>query len=107
MKLKTSELSVHEGTIFFYNAKNDASAPARYKRSVKTPEDIIVLSEGETNAIARCPACGGRDLRPSRSRGVRDAFMLHFQRTPWRCRACGHRFYRRVQTQEAPPPARD
>ena len=50
--------------------------------------------------IPRCPNCGGKDIRPSFAEGMRDSIMLFFQMTPFRCRACEKRFYRRVARTE-------
>jgi hypothetical protein len=41
-----------------------------------------------------CAACGSRDIRRSRVRGIMDGLMGKFNRQPWRCRQCGKRFYR-------------
>jgi len=48
----------------------------------------------------RCPACGRRDIRPSVARGPWDAVMRFFSLSPYRCRACSHRFYRRMRWEE-------
>ena len=44
----------------------------------------------------RCPSCGGADVRHSLQRGIVDSFMKAIGRTPYRCRRCERRFYRRV-----------
>jgi len=41
----------------------------------------------------RCPRCFGKDIVPSRPRGIVDALMTRFGRVPRHCRACGKRFY--------------
>jgi hypothetical protein len=45
----------------------------------------------------RCPACEGLDVRRSYPAGWRDRLMIDFGLLPLRCRACGHRFYRRLR----------
>lgn len=62
----------------------------------------------ETGNIVRCPNCGGRDVRRSKRAGLLDDLMRMLQRTPFRCRSCQHRFFRRVETEgeaEAPETA--
>jgi DNA-directed RNA polymerase subunit RPC12/RpoP len=41
----------------------------------------------------RCPNCGRRDVRHSHPKGLKDALMSALRRQPFRCRACGTRFY--------------
>jgi len=48
----------------------------------------------EIEGIVRCPRCGGRDVRHSRHRGIKDAFLVALGRHPFRCRACDFRFYK-------------
>lgn len=55
--------------------------------------------------IPRCPDCGAKDIRSSFAEGLRDSIMLLFQMTPFRCRACTKRFYRRVTRTAAAPTA--
>jgi hypothetical protein len=57
------------------------------------------LVTNDSNVI-RCPSCGGRDVRPSLSRGVLDAIIGAFGRTPMRCRQCQRRFHKRVERKE-------
>jgi hypothetical protein len=49
----------------------------------------IVIKPGEI----RCPRCFGRDVSPSRPRGVLDALMQSIGRVPRHCRFCEKRFY--------------
>lgn len=61
----------------------------------------------EDDNILRCPNCGGRDVRRSMRAGLLDDLMQTFQRMPFRCRGCQHRFHRRVALEagEAAAPA--
>ena len=52
----------------------------------------------------RCPRCGGRDVRVSAIRGFIDSFMVAFGRSPFRCRACQCRFYRRTDEKPSDKP---
>jgi hypothetical protein len=54
--------------------------------------DKIVIKPGET----RCPRCFGRDVSPSRPRGLLDAIMRRLGRAPRHCRFCEKRFYVRI-----------
>jgi DNA-directed RNA polymerase subunit RPC12/RpoP len=42
----------------------------------------------------RCPKCGWHDVRRSLSRGALDFAFAAFSLAPFRCRTCGHRFFR-------------
>ena len=42
-----------------------------------------------------CPNCNGRNVRASMPVSVEDALRAWFRYTPYRCRACQHRFYKR------------
>jgi DNA-directed RNA polymerase subunit RPC12/RpoP len=55
----------------------------------------------ETGDTIRCPNCGRRDVRPSHAKGLKDAVMSALRRQPFRCRACGSRFYVRGAAKEA------
>jgi hypothetical protein len=52
-----------------------------------------------TQAIAlgmpKCRNCQGRNVRPSKPAGWRDKVWAWAGFTPYRCRACQHRFYER------------
>jgi hypothetical protein len=52
------------------------------------------------DVVSRCPSCGARDTRRSRTRGILDAIMSAFDRKPMRCRQCQRRFYVYVQPEE-------
>jgi hypothetical protein len=52
------------------------------------------------NKFVRCPKCESRDVRPSSHRGIGDALMAMLFLTPFRCRACDKRFFRRVLRRE-------
>jgi hypothetical protein len=41
----------------------------------------------------RCPSCDGVDIRHSLQRGILDAVMSAFGKSPRRCRFCERRFY--------------
>jgi len=45
---------------------------------------------------ARCPRCGGSDVRKSLTRRLVDYIPHIFGFTALRCRRCRHRFYRRL-----------
>jgi len=45
----------------------------------------------------RCPRCFGKDIVPSRPRGVWDALMARWGKIPRHCRFCEKRFYVPVQ----------
>ena len=51
----------------------------------------------------RCPRCYGRDVVPSRLRGVLDAVMRWLGRVPRHCRFCEKRFYVRAAALSLPP----
>ncbi|HLY19481.1 MAG TPA: hypothetical protein VKR61_19775 [Bryobacteraceae bacterium] len=45
----------------------------------------------------RCPACGWMDVRRSMPHGLVDGLVRMIGLVPFRCRSCGHRFYRTQQ----------
>jgi DNA-directed RNA polymerase subunit M/transcription elongation factor TFIIS len=45
-------------------------------------------------ATPRCPNCGWRDVRFARLRGALDWTLRKLSVAAFRCRSCGHRFYR-------------
>ncbi|MGA1998040.1 MAG: hypothetical protein ABSH45_19925 [Bryobacteraceae bacterium] len=47
----------------------------------------------EPDHILRCPNCGGRDVRPSHTKGMLDRILAALRKKPYRCRACGRRFH--------------
>jgi len=49
-----------------------------------------------------CPNCNGRNVRASAPVRFEDAIRAWFRYTPYRCRTCQHRFYKRPK-----PPARE
>jgi len=57
--------------------------------------------------MVRCPSCGGHDVRRSHSQGMFDAFMSSFRKRPFRCRACGRRFYKYVPASGEPDDEED
>jgi len=42
----------------------------------------------------RCPNCGWRDIRFAHLRSALDHILLKLSVSAFRCRSCGHRFYR-------------
>jgi hypothetical protein len=44
--------------------------------------------------MPRCPKCGWQDVRRSISKRPLDFAFTAFSLSPFRCRTCGHRFYR-------------
>jgi hypothetical protein len=61
---------------------------------------LIRLAIGIQQALQRkrdpllCTACGTADVRPSWRSGVADRLLVSWGFLPYRCRACGFRFYR-------------
>lgn len=51
---------------------------------------------------ARCIRCGSRDVRPSWTVSLIDRIYMVFSCSPYRCRSCRARFYRREPTPVAP-----
>ena len=47
----------------------------------------------EIDRVTRCTRCFGRDVRPSKHRGLLDNVMWKLHRAPFRCRGCQNRFY--------------
>ena len=58
--------------------------------------------EGESQSTKgpRCPGCGWTDVRRSMPHGLLDGLLKIVGLLPYRCRSCGHRFYR---TQHSSP----
>jgi DNA-directed RNA polymerase subunit RPC12/RpoP len=54
----------------------------------------------EPQSVVRCPRCGGADIRLSFRRPLLDGIMTMFRMTPLRCRACRHRFFKRLLPEE-------
>jgi cytochrome c-type biogenesis protein CcmH/NrfF len=52
----------------------------------------------------RCAGCYSKDVVRSSAKSLRDRVMGWSQRDPWRCRACGRRFYvvRETESEEGP-----
>jgi hypothetical protein len=50
-----------------------------------------------------CPNCSGRNVRRSESVRFEDKVMLWLRYTPYRCRTCQHRFYKRPDLHRAIP----
>jgi len=46
-----------------------------------------------------CPICNGRNVRRSESVRFEDKVMGWLRYTPYRCRTCQHRFYKRPDPQ--------
>lgn len=44
--------------------------------------------------VPRCPQCGWHDVRHSISKRPLDFAFTAFSLAPFRCRTCGHRFFR-------------
>jgi predicted RNA-binding Zn-ribbon protein involved in translation (DUF1610 family) len=56
----------------------------------------------DPSVMPRCPNCGWHDVRPSKPKGI-DPVIATLGLKPFRCRSCGHRFYRfyrHVRTQD-------
>jgi predicted RNA-binding Zn-ribbon protein involved in translation (DUF1610 family) len=58
-------------------------------------------AKNRTTDGPRCPNCGWRDVRFAHLRGVLDWALRVVSVAAFRCRSCGHRFYRyhRVEQQ--------
>ena len=52
------------------------------------------VNERQSGKGPRCAACGRMDVRRSMPRGFLDALVRIVGLVPYRCRTCGHRFYR-------------
>jgi hypothetical protein len=49
-----------------------------------------------------CPVCNGRNVRPSLPVRFEDQVRAWFRYTPYRCRTCQNRFYKRPKAATAP-----
>lgn len=60
----------------------------------------LPISQEEERAIALgmppCPICESQNVRASHSTGFRDTLLALARYTPFRCRVCQHRFYKRL-----------
>jgi DNA-directed RNA polymerase subunit RPC12/RpoP len=67
----------------------------------------------ESDLVVRCTWCGSRDVRHSFPNGIRDGIMAVLRFTPFRCRSCRKRFYRRAapmqqdEVERQSPPAEE
>jgi hypothetical protein len=61
-----------------------------------TLERILPRYAVVENSRKYCPHCGNRDFRPSQSTAATDLLAKLFRFNPFRCRACGKRFYARL-----------
>src|SRR5471032_2883476 len=84
--------------------KNRSQGRFWYPSTVSQSRSALVSSpkEGRVTELTtvpdsklRCPSCGGSDVRRSQSRGVLDNIMKMVRKSPFRCRGCSRRFYRR------------
>ncbi len=50
-----------------------------------------------------CPNCAGHNVRPSLAVGLEDRLRAVLRYTPYRCRACQHRFYYRPKPPASAP----
>ena len=55
----------------------------------------IVANRRGTRELV-CPKCGWHNVRRALSKGLIDCFLVKFSYSPYRCRVCNHRFYRRA-----------
>src|SRR5471030_96810 len=78
--------------------------PFWYSSTVSQSRSALVSSPREgwvtelttvSDSKLRCPGCGGPDVRRSQSRGMLDSIMKMARKSPFRCRGCSRRFYRR------------
>ena len=58
------------------------------------PESDAGTAQAADTDMPRCPNCGWQDVRRSISKGPLDFALTAFSLMPFRCRTCGHRFYR-------------
>lgn len=58
------------------------------------PERIVPEEAQAPQSMPRCPKCGWQDVRLSHNKGALDSALSVFSVSPFRCRSCGHRFYR-------------
>jgi hypothetical protein len=66
-----------------YPDNRGAESPGTDEAGGKPPEVVV-----------RCPKCGWKNVRPSRSKGLFDAIFGIVSVRPYRCRSCFHRFHR-------------
>ena len=52
------------------------------------------LAHAIAAGMPTCPICHGRNVRPSKSIGLRDNLLAIANYVPYRCRTCQHRFYK-------------
>ena len=57
-----------------------------------SPEAAQAIAAG----MPPCPNCNGRNVRPSLVAGIRDTVAGMFRYSPFRCRVCQHRLYKRL-----------
>jgi transposase-like protein len=69
------------------------------------PEQARLTSE-TAQAIAAgmpaCPNCGGRNVRQAHAIRLEDTIRAWFRYSPYRCRTCQNRFYKRPKLSAAP-----
>ncbi len=58
----------------------------------------VMWIQARSGREARCTRCGSRDVRPSWTIGLMDRVYMLFSCSPYRCRSCRARFYRREPT---------
>jgi transposase-like protein len=46
--------------------------------------------------MPKCPICGGQNVRRAVAMRLEDRLLGWFHYTPFRCRTCQHRFYKRL-----------
>jgi DNA-directed RNA polymerase subunit RPC12/RpoP len=59
-------------------------------------------TESQSDKGPRCPECGWMDVRRSMPKGLLDGVVKVVGLVPYRCRSCGHRFYRPQQDNAEP-----
>lgn len=75
---------------------------AVYLDSADRSEGGSPAASGPASAVSggpRCPNCGWRDVRFARLRGTLDRMFRQFSVLAFRCRSCGHRFYRHYRAE--------
>ncbi len=66
---------------------------------------ILLLSMGKVLLVPiSCSKCGRRPCARVPRKTLKDAFMSVLKWHPWRCTACGIRFYLRRKTDDEPKP---
>jgi hypothetical protein len=59
------------------------------------------LAQAIAAGMPKCPNCGGQNVRPSQAIRLEDKIRALFHYSPFRCRTCQNRFYKRPKSHTA------